>query len=73
VIAVNIQFTTDYKVRLAVAAEEREMSVEESVLDAVERALRPIENRRRDAAKDVLELEALWRGTDEPTQHKSDD
>jgi hypothetical protein len=57
----NIQITTEYEVRLLVAAEEREMSVEEFVVDALERALRPIENRRRGAAKDVLELETLWR------------
>jgi uncharacterized protein (DUF1778 family) len=61
VIAVNIQITTEYKVRLIAAAEERQMSVEEFVVDAIDRALRPIENRRRGAARDVLELEALWR------------
>jgi hypothetical protein len=38
------------------------MTVEEFVFDAIERALRPIENRRLGAARDVLELEALWRG-----------
>jgi uncharacterized protein (DUF1778 family) len=62
---VDIQFTPEYRIRLASAAQEREMSVEEFVLDAVERALRPIENRRLGVARDVLELEALWRSTDE--------
>jgi len=61
---VDIQFTTEYRIRLGAAAEEREMSVEEFVLDAVERALRPIENRRRSASRDVLELEALWRSAE---------
>ncbi len=61
----DIQFTTEYGIRLAAAAEEREMSVEDFILDAIERALRPIESRRRGAAKDVLELEALWRSAEE--------
>lgn len=69
----DIQFTTEYEVRLAAAAHEREMSVEEFVFDAVERALRPIENRRLGAARDVLELEALWRGVKEPGQSEFDD
>ena len=57
---VNIQFSADYELRLASGAQERQMSVEEFVVDAIERALRPIENRRRIAARDILELEALW-------------
>jgi hypothetical protein len=70
---VDIQFTTEYRIRLAAAAEEREMSVEEFVLDAVERALRPIENRRLGAARDVLELEALWRGAEEFGRNEGED
>jgi uncharacterized protein (DUF1778 family) len=60
---VDIPFTTEYRNRLTAAAEEREMTVEEFVLDAVERALRPIENRRLGTARDVLDLEALWRSS----------
>jgi hypothetical protein len=60
-IAVDIQLTTEYE------------TVEEFVLDAVERALRPIENRRLGAPRDVLELEALWRSAKEPGQSEFDD
>lgn len=69
----EIQFTTEYRIRLAAAAQDREMSVEEFVLDAVERALRPIENRRLGAARDVLELEALWRSAEKPRQNEAKD
>jgi uncharacterized protein (DUF1778 family) len=70
---VDIQFSTEYRIRLAAAAEEREMSVEEFVLDAIERALRPIENRRLGAARDVLELEALWRSAEESSRNEEND
>jgi len=60
-IAVNLQVTTEYRIRLAEAAQDEGVSVEEFVLSAVERALRPVESRRAEAARDILELEALWR------------
>jgi len=70
---VNIQFTTEDRIRLLAAAEDQGISVEEFVSDAVERALRPIENRRHGAAKDVLELEALWRSMEEPSRNEGED
>lgn len=64
----NIQFTTEYRIRLAAAAEDQAMSVEEFVLDALERVLCPIESRRSGAARDILELEALWRSAGDPAE-----
>jgi hypothetical protein len=64
-LAVNLQVTTEYQIRMAAAARDEGVSVEEFVFNAIERALRPAESRRDGAARDVLELEALWRGTGE--------
>ncbi len=63
----NLQVTTEYWIRLAAAARDEGVGVEEFVLGALERALRPVESRREGAARDILELEALWRSGPGPS------
>jgi hypothetical protein len=63
----NLELPGEYRVRLVAAAAEREMTVAEFVTTALERALRPLEARRRDAMREVLELEALWSSENERT------
>jgi uncharacterized protein (DUF1778 family) len=58
---VNIRFDPDDEIRLASAAKDQRISVRQFIVDAVETALRPIECKRSGAARDIAELEALWR------------
>ncbi|AXC14756.1 hypothetical protein ACPOL_5508 [Acidisarcina polymorpha] len=66
----KIQLSPEYQGRLAAAAEDRQVTIEEFVIDALEAALRSFEIRAGGAARDVAELEALWqRSGDAREQH----
>jgi uncharacterized protein (DUF1778 family) len=62
---VNIRFEPEDEIRLVSAARDRRISVQQFVIDAVETALRPIESKRSGTARDIAELEALWRSAAE--------
>jgi len=61
----NIRFDPEDEIRLVSAARDLKISVQQFVIDAVQSALLPIESNRTSAARDIAELEALWRSAAE--------